>query len=160
MIMKKYEKPTVAELNLDESICQSSDCVTIKEHYNNSGKPMPNDFAFNLQCGNGSWGGDSRDNLHALVNIQGGLAWRINATLTDADWAICNVTGGWSGSGKCEAQIRNKLGGNSNNHDGAKACWNKADLVQVFRNGHWENVPIEWHYQESNRGAWVKKTSW
>ncbi|MDO4215481.1 MAG: hypothetical protein Q4D12_06165 [Bacteroidales bacterium] len=144
--MKKYVKPETNRVLLDEDICQSADCVKIQEHFNNSGKPMPSDFKFNLQCGNGGYD-SSKDNLHAVVEIKAGEAWRINA---EADgWKKCAVEN-WTGAGLCEYQIHN--------HMTAANCVNKADLVQVFRNGAWENVPVTWYgpkYQ-GRKLTWVQ----
>lgn len=146
--MKKYEKPTVSTVLLNESIC-ADDCVTIKEHFNNSGKPLPKDFSFNIQCGKGGYD-NTIDNLHAVVSIKAGEAWRINAS---GSWTKCDVTG-WQGAGMCEYKILKNLGKTGS------GCYEKADLVQVYRNGSWQNVSIEWYGPKYTGSGWNKTLTW
>lgn len=146
--MKKYVKPVTNRVLLDEDICQSSDCVKIQEHFNNSGKPMPSDFSFNLQCGPGGYDKTS-DNLHAVVEIKAGENWRIN--IAGGKWEKCNVTG-WQGAGLCEYKLQKVETGPN--------CAKKADLVQVYRNGSWINVPITWYGPKYEGSGWNRRLTW
>lgn len=148
--MKKYVKPETTKVVLDESIC-ASDCITVKDYFNNSGKPSGKNFSFIIQCGNGGYDVQNQ-NLHAEVFIEKGEEVRINAKYSDKDWVTCNAVGWAKG---CELQMPSGgITGYTGNRwsPSGKACYDKKDLVQVLRGGKWVNVPITWYGPTSTSG--------